>query len=272
MPRKEKDSAEKPGRWNWVRTSARVLMAGGVVAGGLYAFQRVELFLLRDPRFVIALPDFGLASPSLKLQGIRYASRTHVLRVFAPDFGRSLYQVPLKERRAHLLQLDWVKDASVSRIWPNQLLIHIREREPVAFIQVPAERGVSRFALVDADGVVLQPPKQAVFKLPLVLGINPEEEPQKRRDGVHRMTRLFEELGPLAAKVSEVDVGDSDNLKVITRVDNRSITLLLGDHNFSQRIQNFLTNYPQIQQKLPSATTLDMRLEDRITAVEGNTE
>ncbi len=266
-----KDPAEKAARWRWLRTSGRVILAGGVIAGGLYAFQKVELFLLRDPRFVIAIPDFGLDSPSLKIQGLRYASRSHVLRVFAPDFGRSLYQVPLKDRRAHLLQVDWVRDASVSRIWPNQLLIRVMEREPVAFIQVPAPGGVSRFSLIDADGVVLQPPKQAVFKLPLVLGIK-TEDPRQRRDGVHRMSRLLEELGPLSAKVSEVDVGDPDNLKVTTKVDNRAITLLLGDHNFPQRMQNFLTHYPQIQQKLPSATTLDLRLEDRITAVEGNAE
>jgi cell division protein FtsQ len=268
MPRKE--PAEKPARWRWVRTSARVMLAGGIIGGGLYAFQKVELFLLRDPRFVIAIPDFGLESPSLKIQGVHYASRSQVLRVFAPEFGRSLYQVPLKERRARLLQLDWVRDASVSRIWPNQLLIRVKEREPVAFIQVPAPGGISRFSLIDADGVVLQPPKQAVFKLPLVLGIKPEEQAYQRRDGVHRMTRLFEELGPLAARISEVDVGDPDNLKVGTKVDNRAITLLLGDRNFSQRMQNFQTHYPQIQQKLPSATTLDLRLEDRITAVEGN--
>ncbi len=267
-----KEPVEKPARWRWLRTSTRVLIAGGVVAGGLYAFQRVELFLFRDARFVIAIPDFGLESPSLKIQGVRHASRSQVLRVFAPDFGRSLYQVPLKDRRAHLLQLDWVLDASVSRIWPNQLIIRIKEREPLAFIQVPGPGGISRFSLIDADGVVLQPPKQAVFKLPLVLGIKPGAPPYQRRDGVHRMTALFQELGPLAAKVSEVDVGDPDNLKVMTRVDNRSITLLLGDHNFPQRMQNFLTHYPQIQQKLPSATTLDLRLEDRITAVEGNRE
>src|SRR5437588_8864949 len=100
-----KEPAEKPARWRWMGTSIRVMAAGGVIAGGLYAFQRVELFLLRDSRFVIAIPDFGLDSPSLKIQGIRYASRSQVLRVFAPDFGRSLYQVPLNARRVHLMQL-----------------------------------------------------------------------------------------------------------------------------------------------------------------------
>ena len=272
MARKEKDAPEKTGRWRWMRQSVRVLIAGVIIGGGLYAFQRVELFLLRDARFVIATPDYGLETPSIRISGVRHASRAQVLRVFSPDFGRSLYQVPMKERRARLLQLDWVKDANVSRIWPNRLLVRIQEREPVAFIQVPAPGGASRFALIDADGIILQPPKQAGFKLPLALGVKTGDPVQQRREGVHRMSRLIEDLGPMAGKVSEVDVSDADNLKVSTRVDDRAITLFLGDHNFAQRMQNFVTHYPQIQQKLPSATTLDMRLEDRITAVEGKTE
>src|SRR3974377_1351870 len=110
MPRKER--ARGPGRVRWVRASIRVMLAGGVIAGGLYAFQRVELFLLRDARFVIATPDYGLETPRIRIAGVHYSSRAQVLRVFAPDFGRSLYQVPMKARRARLVELDWVKDAS----------------------------------------------------------------------------------------------------------------------------------------------------------------
>ncbi len=272
MARKDKDAVEKAGRWRWMRQSGRVLLAGVVIAGGLYAFQRVELFLLRDARFVIATPDYGLETPSIQIAGVHYTSRAEVLRVLAPDFGRSLYQVPMKERRARLVQLDWVRDASVSRIWPNKLVVQVQEREPVAFIQVPVPGGLSRFALIDADGMILQPPKQAGFKLPLALGVKPADSPQQRRESLRRMSRLMNDLGPMAGKVSEVDVSDPDNLKVSTRVGDRAITLLLGDHNFAQRMQNFVTNYPQIQQKAPNASTLDMRLEDRITTVEGKGE
>jgi hypothetical protein len=57
-------------------------------------------------------------------------------------------------------------------------------------------------------------------------------------------------------------------LKVTVPYDGRAETLLLGDHNFALRYQNFVRNYPEIKRRLPGAATLDLRLEDRITVVE----
>ena len=66
--------------------------------------------------------------------GLTYASRSKVQRVFAADFERSIFSVPLAERRRRLLAIDWVEDASVSRVWPDRLVVRIRERKPVAFV------------------------------------------------------------------------------------------------------------------------------------------
>ena len=46
------------------------------------------------------------------------------------------------------------------------------------------------------------------------------------------------------------------------------VTLLLGDQNFAVRYQNVLNHYSEIREKMPNATSLDLRLEDRITVVE----
>ena len=272
MPRKSSAEPQPRERRRWFHYSVRVLVVGGVIAGSLYAFQQAEQFLLRDPRFTVTPPDYGLESPSLHVDGIRYASRAQVLRAFAPDFGRSLYEVPLGERREQLRRLDWVRDASIARIWPNRLLVRIEEREPIAFLQLPNQGPLSEFALIDRDGVILAPPKHGSFKLPVVVGIRPDSPAAKRRDSVRRLLRLMSDIGPLGDRVSEVDVTDPDNLKVTSRVDNRAMALMLGDHNFAQRLQNFVNHYAQIQQRLPGATTLDLRLEDRITVVEGKSE
>ena len=273
MARKEAASGSAANaRWRTLRLSVRVLMWRTVLDVGLYAYQRVERFLLRDPRFIVASPDYGLESPSVEIDGVRHVSRAQVLQVFLPDFGRSLYQVPLSERRARLLRLDWVKDSSISRIWPNKLLVRISEREPVAFIELADPSGVARSGLIDPDGIILERPKQGAFRLPVLLGVQQKDPIAQRRDRVHRMMRLMSELGQLGDKVSEVDVADPDNLMATVRWENRAIVLKLGDHNFARRMQNFISNYPLIQQRVPNATTLDMTLEDRITVAEGNTQ
>ena len=43
---------------------------------------------------------------------------------------------------------------------------------------------------------------------------------------------------------------------------------MLGDQDFAARYQNFINHYAEIRQRMPAATTLDLRLEDRITVVE----
>lgn len=251
------------------------LWVGGVAiisTGALLAMQKLERFLIRDPRFALNGPaEYGMESPDLHLAGVSHASKAEVLHVFSEDFGRSVYLMPVKQRRLSLLSIDWVKDASVSRIWPNEVFVQILERKPVAFLPVPATPGAAaKFALIDADGVVLRPDGPARFTIPVVSGIRPEDAQPVRRDRIRRMMRLLDDLGPLGAKVSEVDVSDRDNLKVTESVDNRALVLMLGDRNFAARFQNFLNSYGEIRKRLPNAAVLDLRLEDRITVVEGS--
>jgi hypothetical protein len=68
-------------------------------------------------------------------------------------------------------------------------------------------------------------------------------------------------------KVSEIDVSEIDNLKVIQQFDDRALTLMLGNQSYRERYENFINNHQQIRTRLPDAVTLDLRLKDRITAV-----
>lgn len=239
-----------------------------MLAGGIYASQQFQQFLIRDPRFFLPGPvDYGLESPSLDLTGVKYASRAQILRIFDQDFGRSLYLFPLAERRRSLRQVKWVHDATIVRIWPNRVAVQIIERKPAAFIKLPAEN-MARWALIDDEGVILEPPPKAGFHLPVLAGIRSTETAEKRAARVRRMERLNKELGRMADKVSEVDVSDLDNLKITEQVEGTAVSLMLGDHNFSSRVQNFLDHYSDIRRKMPQASTFDLRLDDRITALE----
>src|SRR5437588_10815589 len=102
-----------------------------VLAGVIYGAQQVELFLIRDPRFTLTPPaEYGEESPALHLTGMKFASRSQILRTFQQDVGRSLYLFPMAERRKALLRIPWVKDASIQRSWPNQVSVQITERQP----------------------------------------------------------------------------------------------------------------------------------------------
>ncbi len=240
-----------------------VVIATVVLVISLFGWHQLEQFLIHDSRFAVNGPDGAEDASAIQIQGAQHASRRAIEAAFADDMGRSLYMVPLDGRRATLRTVDWVKDATVMRLWPNRVLVRVSERKPVAFVTLAG----SRYGLIDEDGVIL-PPATDRFHLPVLKGVNARDPLADRRDRVQRMLRLLRALGSNADKVAEVDVNDRDDLRVTQPYDDRMVTLLLGDQNFAIRYQNFLNHYAEIREKMPNATSLDLRLEDRITVVE----
>ena len=245
------------------RIAIAVLTLAIAALSTLYAVHRLEQFLIRDSRFALNGPEGSVETSTLEIAGAAHASERTINAVFSEDAGRSVYLLPLADRRATLRSVDWVRDASVVRLWPNRVVVRISERAPVAFITLAA----SRFGLIDEDGVIL-PPAADRFTLPVLAGVRAADPIAQRKERVHRMLRLTRDLGDATAKISQIDVSDSENLKITQSWEGRIVTLLLGDHNFGLRYQNFIRNYPEIKKRLPDATTLDMRLEDRITVVD----
>jgi cell division protein FtsQ len=235
---------------------------------GMFTFRRVERFLMRDPRFTFNGPlDPGEESKHLHIEGAEHASRAEVINIFSSDFGRSLYEVPVAERRRRLLAVNWVKQAAVLRVWPNQIRVRIEERTPVAFVQVEADGGSSRAAMIDAEGEVVEPRNAKAYKLPVLTGIRESHNGDERKRRVRRMMKLVEEMGGAMDKISEVDAADAENLKVTQQIDGRAVVLILGTHGFRGRLDNFRENYPEIHKRMPRAKTFDLRLDDRITVV-----
>ena len=262
MPARDKTRTQI--RWRlWLTVLAWcVLFVSSAVAA-----RKAHDFVLRDPQFLLSGEQRG----TLTLQGVRYASRGKLLRVFASDYGRSIFAVPLAERRRRLLAVDWVEDASVSRIWPNRLVVRITERQPVAFASLPYHQhgaASTRFLLVDAQGVLLDPPLRAQFAFPILNGLSEDQTEPERRVRVRAMLRLLEDLGPASQNISEVHAAAPDDLAVEAQVEGRVLELQLGDGNYAKRFQNFLLHYPEIRKRAANVTAFDLRLDDRITAKE----
>jgi cell division protein FtsQ len=242
-------------RWRlWLSIAALLVVC---VSTAMAAF-KVKKFVVTDSRFALS-HDAG----ALAITGLQFTPRSKVLRVFADDFDHSIFTAPLEERRRRLLAIDWVEEASVSRLWPDRLAVRIQERKPVAFVLLH-----SSVVLIDAHGVLLNLPPQAQFTFPVLDGIRESQTPDQRLDCVRAYLQLEQELGFLTKDVSEVNASDIDDIKIVAQVENRAIELMLGDTNYAKRYQNFLTHYPEISKRSPEVKTFDLRLDDRILAKE----
>ena len=137
---------------------------------------------------------------------------------------------------------------------------------PDILVQLSVD-GTILLSLVDADGVLLDPQRARSFRLPVLTGMSRAEGDVTRRERMKRFLRLQSELGSYMDNISEIDVSQVDNLKVIQQFDNRALTLMLGNQSYRERYENFINNHDEIRKRLPDAITLDLRLKDRITAV-----
>lgn len=241
-----------------------------LILAALVLFHRFERFLLTDHRFELRPPELGEAlSPDIRLAGLNKVRTAQVRAIFLPDEGQSVYRLPLHQRRQQLLQLRWVKQASVTRLWPSRVDVRILERVPVAFVQLsPSRRGApSPVQLIDVDGVLLPVSEDQPSRLPVLTGIRESHSLDERAARVRLMLRFLNAIGALAQSIPEIDVAEPDNLKVIYLIDGRAITLVLGSDDWEHRINEFLRHYSKIKERMPGVVKVDLRLPDRITAL-----
>ncbi|MCW5965237.1 MAG: FtsQ-type POTRA domain-containing protein [Bryobacterales bacterium] len=255
----------------------RTLLIGLIVSFFLVVFvaavalaYQVDTFLATDGRFTLAAVQRDgevEANSPLEIVGLEFTLRDDVLRVFEKDIGRSLYLLPLEQRRRELLAIDWVENATVSRVWPNRLRVSIHERTPIAVAAIAGRRGDALVTkLVDGHGQLMSRPARASFNLPVVFGLHQDQPIAYRKARIDLLEKLQAEVEPLNARFSELHMNDPRNLRATLVKDGRNLTLLLGNEKYLTRVQNFLNNYEAVMKEDPRANLFDMRLEDRIVA------
>lgn len=248
----------------WTVPFAALVVAVLAILG----FHRVEAYLINETKFRINAPsDFGQESPNLTIAGLHRTTREEVLKIFEQDFGRSIYLFPVAERRRNLLALPWIREATVSRRWPHQVVVTVAEREPVAFVQFERPNSAPSFRLVDADGVLLPVPKGERFDLVVLTGIKPSDIEPERVARVRRAAAMLKEIGPLAGRISEIDLSDPGNMRVSMRIQDTPVTALTGNREYRARLDNFLAHFDRIHQQRPDATSFDLRIDGRIIAL-----
>src|SRR5580658_3277307 len=189
-------------RWRlWFTVAAALLVAATTTLAAV----RTRAHVLTDAAYNLSREN----KDALQIQGLVYASRSKVARVFAADYAHSIFSISLDQRRRRLLAIDWIEDASVARIWPDHLIVRLRERKPVAFVFFR-----SGVLLIDRHGVLLDQPSQAQFTFPVLGGVREDETEDQRAEHVRAMLAVQEDLGYLAKDVSEIDAADPDTIRI----------------------------------------------------------
>jgi cell division protein FtsQ len=222
------------------------------------------------------------SSDAVEIQGVKNASRAHVMEVAGADIGRNVFFVPLDERKKQLEQNPWVQEATVMRLLPNRIAVTIHERTPVAFAQIG-----SRISLIDANGVVMGLPadRKTKYSFPVIRGITDTEPLSSRAAAMKIYNRLVSELGAPNAEtdpsssspnggtnggtnyvkqLSEVDLSDPENVKVTANDPGGTMVVHLGKEDFLPRYKLYVSHIAEWRQQFQNVQSVDLRYEGQV--------
>jgi cell division protein FtsQ len=247
------------------RISRRVrvaLFVIGVLLPVGFAGYGLATFALTSPFFVLKSPE------DIVVVGNRFVSREEVLGALGLPLtgnlktGTNVFRMSLDVRRRGVETLPWVRAASVTRILPHGLLVHITERTPVAYANVGG-----RVSLVDDDGMLLEKPDSGVFDFPVVYGLESLPSLDERRARLALYLEFMRQLGVEAPRagwmISEVYLTDAEDLKALLISGQQTVQVHFGQKDFLGRFQKFLALLPEIQKSNAKLDSVDLRYRNQ---------
>lgn len=244
--------------WGRVLLGLSVLTVVGGVATAAYTLDR---YLEHDPRFRITGTDH------IQVTGTTEVTRSQIVPVFGEDIGRNIFFVHLSDRRKQLEQIPWVQHATVMRLLPDQIRVNLVERTPIAFV-----RNGQQIGLADADGVLLSMPASMMTKrhysFPVVTGIDPRDALASRRARMAVYQRLMKDLDSTGQRyseqISEIDLTDPEDARVLMPEQGTDILAHFGDEQFLTRYQRYKAHIAEWRQQYPNLSAVDLRYDQQV--------
>ncbi len=237
----------------WSALAACVLSLASIGAATVYRYGE------RSWRFRIESSD------DLEISGRHNVPHAQVMEVLGGDIGRNIFFIPLAERKAQLEKIPWVESASVMRFVPNRLVVEIHERTPIAFARMGP-----RISLIDAGGTLMELPgsgKQK-YSFPVILGMNPGEPLSTRAARMKIYNELVRQLdsegGHYSQDLSEVDITDQEDVKVLANDPAGAVLVHLGSSDFLSRYKIYVTHLQAWRQQFDKLESVDLRYEHQI--------
>jgi cell division protein FtsQ len=205
------------------------------------------------------------SSDQIEVAGAEHVPHAQIMEVMGGDIGRNIFFVPLAQRKLQLEQIPWVESASVMRFVPNRLRIEIHERTPVAFARIG-----SHISLIDAGGTLMElaPGGKHKYSFAVIAGMDAGEPRSTRAARMKNYNELVRELDSGGAhdsqEVSEVDLSDPEDVKVLAAGANGEVLVHLGSGNYLQRYKSYITHVQQWRQQFEKLESVDLRYDGQI--------
>ncbi len=167
----------------------------------------------------------------VNIAGMQHVSQAEAQHLLLPLVSKGFFSVSVDQIKENLAQFPWVAEASVRRVWPNQLFIQVTEKTPLALWN--GEK------ILSASGQLFSPARNTYPEgLPEFVG--PEGVQLKMMENYAQVTRV---LAPLHFKVTRFEMSPAHTWSLML---NNGIKLNIGHKDILTRVADFVKVYPKI--------------------------
>lgn len=161
-----------------------------------------------------------------------------------PYLGQGFFILDIDAIQSRISQRPWVRNASVRRIWPNQIYVSIEEKQAVA--------RWDKKNLLSARGKIFEASGEQFSQLPVINGY-----PSQTVELLHRFKALNLRLSDLGLSI---DAMREDSKGALTLEFKDGLKLSLGSQDSDRKVDYFVAVYrQQIEPRLNKIQHIDFR-------------
>jgi cell division septal protein FtsQ len=203
--------------------------------------------------FVYALTSGRFNLQAITFHGCKQSDPKQLEKIIRRDFPANILRIDLQHLENRLKKDPWIRNAEIRRILPSGLVIYVQERSPSAILELNGE-----LMLADSDGTLLDTcdPRYGKMDAPVIKGFLGEDAEDYRRNYKENAARVRQAQDMLSEiesglpsytqKISEVDISDPNNLKILL-VDDCAV-IYLGDKDYLERFRKLMDHMASYQE------------------------
>jgi cell division septal protein FtsQ len=269
------DRARRPRKKNLQKLgkgslAARRLVKAFRVLGRVAAFLALVAALLSV--FVFAYTSEKFTLRRITFYGCKEINPKQLETIIRKDFPSNILRIDLRQLKERLEKENWIRRVEIRRVLPSDLLIYIRERTPSVILEMRGE-----LMIADREGVLLDTYESRYGKLdmPVFKGFSGDTVQGYRMHQEENAARIQRGLALLAdieagcpahsRSISEVDVEEADNLKVL--LVDETAEIYLGEKDYRKRfcmLMNHLDQYRELKKQYQDIPLVDLRFDNQI--------
>ena len=252
------------------RVAGRRLVPVLKVLGKAAAFALILAFMLSVFVYTYTSEKFNLRH--VTFYGCREINQKEMEGIIRRDFPANILRIDLQKLQKRLEKETWAKHVEIRRVLPSDLIIYIEERTPSVIFELRGE-----LMIADGEGTLLgrYDPRFGKLDVPVFKGVlgedaesyklYKEENTVRIRQGLVMLSQIESGLPHSTQKISEVDISDPENLKILLVDDTAEV--YLGDKDYLKRFSTLMSNlgeYQKLKEQYTEFVSIDMRFDNQI--------